>query len=100
MSGGGFMLLSSNSATTLGGRSDPITTGVIIITSAVIRSEGFDSEVRCVNFVPTVTVLPRFEIQVTIVTFISSNRFPVWISLVCAYLKFIASIFLKIFYFF
>ena len=41
VSGGGITLLSSNSATTLGGRIDPIVTDVAIITSAVINSEGF-----------------------------------------------------------
>ena len=46
---------------------------------------------------PASADLPRFEIQVTIVTFISSNRFPVWISIVCSFLFFSSTLFLIIF---
>jgi hypothetical protein len=42
VSGGGLMLSNSNEAATLGGRIDPITTEVIITTSAIIDLEGFD----------------------------------------------------------
>ena len=42
VSGGGLMLSNSNEAATLGGRIDPITTEVIITTSAIINLEEFD----------------------------------------------------------
>ena len=45
-------------------------------------------------------VLPRFEIQIAIAIFISSTRFPEWIRIVCAYLFFSSTLFLKFFYFF
>lgn len=73
MSGGGIMLLSSNSATTLGGRIDPITTEVIITTSAIANLRLLRLKTAVSTSFPASIDLPRFEIEVTIVTFISFN---------------------------
>ena len=99
VSGGGFTLLSSNSATTLGGRIDPVNAEALTITSATVDPSLLSLGNAVSTSFPASVVLPRFEIQVTIVTFISSNRFPVWISIDYSYLFFCASIFLNIFYF-
>ena len=51
VSGGGLMLSSSNSAATVAGRIDPITTEVIITTSAIVSSRLLSFGERRVNFV-------------------------------------------------
>ena len=62
MSGGGITLSSSNSATTLGGRIDPITTGVIIITSATVNPSFLILGTAVSTSFPASVVLSRFEI--------------------------------------
>ena len=75
VSGGGITLLSSNSVTTLGGRNDPVNTEVLTITRAIVNPGLLSLGNAVSTSFPASIDLPRFEIQVTIVTFISPSGF-------------------------
>ena len=91
VSGGGLMLLSSNSATTLGGRRDLGKLRGAIRTSAIVDLRCFDLGNAVSTSLLASIVLPRFEIQIATAIFISSNRFPERISIVCAFNYFLSN---------